>query len=305
MRKELFIIGLSILMLTGCSERSQEPDESQVNSQVESTVESTVEYKDKFSNFMTDLCNIIDTEILYCHDIEGKYDLATDTYKGKLDYITQRMDQLMSNYPDVDYILNETDNENEAYVLIDYRNQNCEYVQQIRLDFTTYKSEVYGDIYDSVDSFYNTPEPTTWDVDNLEYPENEIIALKYYENYAWSYQCNGQFIMSDGKLYKFDFKDTSELELLDRLKQYAKDNKPSSTVDISILKDCYNLGMHIDINDHIETKVVMYDAGSTAISFYNNIAGEELYLDVNGDVQGTTHDKYGIELLDKLNQLFK
>ena len=293
-------------MLTGCSERPQKPIESQVESQVESITESTTntEYQDKFSNFMIDLCSIIDTEILYCHDIEGKYNLATDTYKGKLDYITQRMDQLMSNYPDVDYILNEIDNENEAYVLIDYRNQNCEYAQQIRLDLTTYKSEVYGDIYDSVDRFYNTPEPITWDINNLEYPENEIIALKYYENNAWAYKCNGQFIMSDGKLYTFDFDDTSDLKLIDRLKQYAKDNKPTSTVDVNSLKDCYTLGMSIDINDYIETNVVMYDAGSTAISFYNNITGEELYLDVQGDVQGTTHDQYGIELLNKLNQFF-
>lgn len=153
----------------------------------------------------------------------------------------------------------------------------------------------------------------TNDTSTVELPENEILFLDYYENYAWGYSLFGKFITSNGELYVFDAADDftndidftkDDIDLRDRLILYAETHEPVEIISIDEIEKLYKFGLQIDPNSQFDSRNVAFDAGIRSVSFYNDILNKEIELSVIGDYEGETSDTYGKRLLSNLEKYF-
>ncbi len=140
----------------------------------------------------------------------------------------------------------------------------------------------------------------------VEVPENEILTISRYQNFAYGYQDAGIFICTDGNVYSFNFSknvygkdfDNSEEMLVKKLKLIMKYTEPFAEVSEEDIRSLYSHIQKLDINDKCKTKNVAFDAGSKTLHF-NNVSENRLILcRESGDYEGELKNKAGSALLD-------
>lgn len=140
----------------------------------------------------------------------------------------------------------------------------------------------------------------------VEVPDNEILAISRYQNYAYGYQDAGTFICTDGKVYSFNFsqniygKDSGNSEeiLLKKLKLIMEHAEPFVVIDKEDIQRIYSYIQEIDANDKCKTKNVAFDAGSKTLQFHNVSENKLILCRESGDYEGELKNRAGTALLD-------
>lgn len=140
----------------------------------------------------------------------------------------------------------------------------------------------------------------------VEVPDNEILAISRYQNYAYGYQDSGTFICSDGNVYSFNFSqytyrkdsDNSEEAFLEKLKRIMEYAEPFAVINKQDMQSLYSYSQEIDVNDKCKTKNVAFDAGSDTLQFQNVSADKFILCRESGDYKGELKSKAGRVLLD-------
>lgn len=150
---------------------------------------------------------------------------------------------------------------------------------------------------------------------NIEIPDNEIILISRYINYAWGYDNNGIFIDSDGGVYSFDFSqeinnynqnETDEI-FLNKLQTIRTYTKPFVTLNANILNELYSYSSEINPNAELNSKHEAYDAGENQLMVCDTDTHKLVLCREKGDYSGTLQDTYAKKLLsfydDTVNQI--
>lgn len=137
----------------------------------------------------------------------------------------------------------------------------------------------------------NIKEENPWD--DIELPEDEVILVSSYSNYAWGFIYEGKFVTGSGDVYKFDFSEMSPRELDEdaEFKKIIENNKPKDHVNMNALKEIYYYSTKMDPEAEWDVVHEACDYGENAISVYVEDKGlVTVYM--QGDNTGSRDDKY-------------
>ena len=141
--------------------------------------------------------------------------------------------------------------------------------------------------------------------EQYELPEDKIIYIRDYVNFAEGFVKTGYFINSSGEMYIYDFSgamnaiwndDKDMLPILERIEELTD---PVLTIEPDVLQTMYNKMMAIENFGPYTTENVAMDAGSVA--YYAVIDDELKKMGEYGDFEGCiSSEKY-----EEFNEYFK
>lgn len=153
-----------------------------------------------------------------------------------------------------------------------------------------------------------TPTPKE-DYSKVKLPEDKIIFIDAYSNYAWGYADDGIFIDTNGDVWSYDFsqyyyphydEDKEDVvEHLDRddlFRIIQKYTEPIAKIDIDILKEAYALGLKVDPDAEFKQKSMACDMGQYTLYFVNPETGEDVKIYSQGDTDFIPKDRYAKKL---------
>lgn len=141
-----------------------------------------------------------------------------------------------------------------------------------------------------------------------EIPDEGIIIIKEYVNWAWGYQHHGSFIDIKGNVYEFDFSDsayrndiTTEQEFLEELESIYQSSQPIASVDASLIEKCYLKIAEIDLNAEIKSESAACDMGQNSLYVLSN--HQMVLLNSIGDLNKERDDKAAREIVNLCKKL--
>ena len=140
---------------------------------------------------------------------------------------------------------------------------------------------------------------------SFELPENEIILINRYVNYAWGYDNSGIFIDSSGGVYSFDFsqeicsynRDETEGDYLEKLQTISKYADPFVTLDEDTLCELYSYISGINKAAEFSEEFTACDAGEHQLKVYDTTAQKWVLCREEGDYTGELKDASAQKLL--------
>lgn len=157
----------------------------------------------------------------------------------------------------------------------------------------------------------NNSEKISEKIAATKLPENEIIFINRYQNWASGYVDRGYFVDSDGAAYAFDFSqytyDIQEGEevFLDKLWIIRDITEPFATVDINVLKEVYYYGMEIDTKAAYSEETMGCDIGQRSLVFRNTDTDECTVFYEEGDIRRKLQDTSAQQLISIYEEQMK
>jgi len=137
--------------------------------------------------------------------------------------------------------------------------------------------------------------------EDIELPEDEIILVRGYVNYAWGCISTGTFVTGKGDIYHFDVSEAAkenDFDFLGELQKVMENGKPAGQIKTKYLKEMYYYINEMDPDAKMEAKNEACDYGENYISVL--IDGKLVTVSIQGDNTGRLDDKYA----KKIEKLF-
>lgn len=154
-----------------------------------------------------------------------------------------------------------------------------------------------------------TMAPVDIDVSDVKLPDDGIIYINQYQNWAEGYQDYGSFICTDGKVFTFDFSTYSygrenddEIYSADNMTKFElirRNAEPVNILEPERVKAIYSEGIQISPQETFRTENVACDAGSHTVTFCDPAKGTQVCLSEYGDYEGELKNKHA----DKISEL--
>lgn len=163
----------------------------------------------------------------------------------------------------------------------------------------------------AVDNEKKDDSSSTSDESHIEYPEDTIVFLERYQNWAEGYQDNGQFIDINGNIYEFDLaqetddpwaEPISNENLIERMRQIMSDEEPIGQADPDEVYKCRLLAKDIDPEREYEQESYACDAGQDTLYILND-DNEIIKLYSWGDYIEECNDRTAKKIVKKYNKL--
>lgn len=149
--------------------------------------------------------------------------------------------------------------------------------------------------------------PVDIDVSDVVLPDEGIICIMHYQNWAEGYQEHGSFICTDGKVFTFDFStlsghsesdDIYAGDLMSKLELIRQNAEPVTVLETERIKAIYSEGTKIDAKAAFKTENVACDAGSHTVTFCDPERGTQVCLAQYGDYEGKLRNEHSDKILE-------
>lgn len=155
--------------------------------------------------------------------------------------------------------------------------------------------------------------------ETLDYSDDEIAVIVWYENFAWAPTSQGYFVTCGGDVYLFDFiGDEDDAELYERsfeviysantdkselskvFEELRSIKEPYDRIDKDTLQLCRSMADDIDPSAAFEKEHTACDAGNESVYIMSDGGPIKIYTE--GDNTGTISDSTAKKILKKLRK---
>ncbi len=127
-------------------------------------------------------------------------------------------------------------------------------------------------------------------------PEDEIILIKDYQNYAWGHVNRGYFMDTSGDIYCYCFEKAlycmlppeGKSDIIERLEIIREHTEPCAKVPLSTVRKIYINGMMIPVFSKMLVKGCGYDGGQKSIYSCNPLTNRITKCQSLGDAEKTS-----------------
>ena len=144
------------------------------------------------------------------------------------------------------------------------------------------------------DTDTDTDIDTDIDTTGIELDPDRLVFKSEYSNMAWEFQKRGMYVLGDGRIYSYDYKDISgkiKGELTDQnILAYLKKSDPTARLDKNYLLKMCAYAMKIDPDAKYTTEYVMCDYGQNTLIYYDE-EGKKVLCSCDGDERYIFNDE--------------
>ena len=139
----------------------------------------------------------------------------------------------------------------------------------------------------------------------------EIFLIDRYEGHVpWVYSDSGLFMDTSGAVYAFDFgmkgsHYTTDDQMLEKFNIIRDNTEPVLVIDYNTLIKLYSLGSKINPESEFDSKTVVYDIGSSTISFRNPYTDRITACIESGGVEGKLKDNNAKKFVKLYQKILK
>lgn len=161
-----------------------------------------------------------------------------------------------------------------------------------------------------IDTSGDTGNDTDTDIETtgIKLDPDRLVFKSEYSNMAWGFQKRGMYVLGDGRIYFYDYKDISgkiEGDLTDQnILAYLKKSDPAATLDKDYLLKMCAYAMKIDPNAKYTTEHVMCDYGQNTLKYFDE-DGKMVLCSCDGDVRYNFSDENTKKVEELWDEMYK